>query len=400
MVVKQSMLNSMVSRDLRWTEQELSTSVTSIIEGVVQSAAQALLGVINPKYVIVGVTYAPPGPSSFVQYTGSTYVGNTTNLTNSFTTNESISVSIGSKIKGWLNGSVTGTSTTSLTQASTNSSSTTISGQSSLADKTQGTPDAFNPVNHDYDIIWLWLNPLLQLTVNPGNPNSLVWNGYAYDMADSGIIDIYPVFVGYLNGHFGPDASTASELARTWSVGQTWPSGDGPGLTNADFAQILGADPFSNSSYTVSLGSGGTTADGRFTLSGGATGVSQSFAYEQAGPGNGGGLTQQYSNTYSQSSTAAQGSSYTTQQSFGLQEHFGATLFGIGVTNNLKQSQTLTWMNQAQTSITNTQTETDMLSITGPPCTGSPCAPPYSGPPEFAVYQDNLYGTFMFNPIN
>lgn len=50
--------------------------------------------------------------------------------------------------------------------------------------------------------------------------------------------------------------------------------------------------------------------------------------------------------------------------------------------------------------ITDTNMQTDQLQITGPGCTGSPCNPAYSGPGEFDVYQDNIYGTFMFWPVN
>ena len=32
-------------------------------------------GIIHPKYVVVGVTYAPPGPQSYVDYTNSVTVG-------------------------------------------------------------------------------------------------------------------------------------------------------------------------------------------------------------------------------------------------------------------------------------------------------------------------------------
>src|SRR4051794_37111711 len=42
-------------------------------------------GLINPKYIIVGVTYAPPGPQSNVSYADSTMVGTTTNLSSSYT---------------------------------------------------------------------------------------------------------------------------------------------------------------------------------------------------------------------------------------------------------------------------------------------------------------------------
>lgn len=360
-------------------------------------------GVINPKYVIVGVTYAPPGPNSYVQYTNSTYVGNTTSLSSSFSQGYSISTSVAGKIKAWgVSTGFTGTSSSTATESSNGSSTVTLSMQSTLADKTTGTPDAFNPVNHDYDIVWLWLNPLVTLTLNPANPNILTWNGYAYDTADNNIVDVYPVYVGQLNGDFAMDPSTQAELSRSWATGQVWPNGEGPALTTVDYATILAADPFSNSSYAVSIApssSPSTTEDGRFTLSGGSGGNAQSFDYVQA-PNNGGSLTQQYTNTYTDSQTTSVGGSLSFQQVFGLEEKFDGTFFGIGLSYDLKQSATLTWSHSSTQSMTNTATETDMLSISGPSCTGSPCSPAYSGPPEFQVFQDNLFGTFMFNPIN
>ncbi len=363
-------------------------------------------GVVNPKYVIVGVTYAPPGPNSYVQYTATTLVGNTTTLSSSFSANESLSVSVGSSggVKGWSNGQVTGTTSTAFTQAYSNSSAITVSGQSSQSDKTLGTPNAFSPVTHDYDLVWLWLNPLVVYRANPANPNSLTWKGYGFDMADQPAIDVYPVYVGYLNGHFGPlNAADARVLSRSWATGQTWPSGEGPGLTPSDLASILGSDPFSNSNYTINLNYGAnpvTTTDGRFSLSGGANANSQTFAYTQSASGGGAGLTQQYSTIYSNTSTLNNGTTYTTQQAFGIDERFNGNFFVASVTYDLKQSQMFTWTTQTQASLTTTNTQSAMLSITGPPCSGSPCNPAYAGPAEFDVYQDNLYGTFMFNPVH
>ena len=58
------------------------------------SASAAAMGFINPKYVVVGVTYAPPGSSSSVQYTNTTSVGSTTTISNSFTSGVGFSVSV------------------------------------------------------------------------------------------------------------------------------------------------------------------------------------------------------------------------------------------------------------------------------------------------------------------
>jgi hypothetical protein len=64
------------------------------------------------------------------------------------------------------------------------------------------------------------------------------------------------------------------------------------------------------------------------------------------------------------------------------------------------QKWTLTWENVSTASSTVMSTQTDTGQITGPPCVGTtaPCNPQYTEPHEFAVYQDNLYGTFMFWP--
>lgn len=363
-------------------------------------------GYVDPKYVVVGVTYAPPGPSSYVQYTSGTTLATTKSTSSSFSSGKTVSVQIsnGTGIEGWASGHVTISNSTSVTQALAQSSSVTLSLSSQFATKTPGTPNAYSPVNHDYDIIWLWLNPVALYTITPNQSNLIQWNGYGYDTTDQPALDIWPVYVGYLNGDFGAlDPSDAKVLGRAWAAGQTWPSGQGPGLTSSDYAQILHADPFASSSYAVTLASNvspATTTDGRFTISGGASGTAQTFVYKQALPGDSP-INQTFGNTYSSSSTLGQSTTTTTTETFGIDVAFTSTIFIDSLSEDLKYSQTLTWTDMASTSDTTTATQIDSLSITGPPCTATtlPCVPTYSGPPEFDVYQDNIYGSFMFNPI-
>jgi hypothetical protein len=61
-------------------------------------------GYINPKYVIVGVTYAPPGPQSYVTYQNSTLVSNTSQISQTFGAGYSFSVNVKSSggVSGWL----------------------------------------------------------------------------------------------------------------------------------------------------------------------------------------------------------------------------------------------------------------------------------------------------------
>src|SRR5579872_1395843 len=205
------------------------------------SGPTLIQGFIHPKFVVVGVTYAPPGPSSFVQYSDSTTFGSTTTNASSFTSDISFSVSASATISAWVilgsaGTKVTASESNDWTQGSSSSNTVTLSKQTTIAEKTMGTPNAFSPVNHDYDIIWLWLNPLVIYTAGgypsaPTSPISLQWNGYGYDPADQPGVDVYGVYVGYLNGHFGDNPSTDAVLARSWQTGLIWPAGDGPAIS-------------------------------------------------------------------------------------------------------------------------------------------------------------------------
>lgn len=81
--------------------------------------------------------------------------------------------------------------------------------------------------------------------------------------------------------------------------------------------------------------------------------------------------------------------------------------FLAGFTLELTESNTLSWTNTAQQSITNSTTLKQAFQDQGPPCNNvvayqGPCVPDYSAsgqPGEFFVYQDNVYGTFMFAPV-
>jgi hypothetical protein len=369
----------------------------------------AAAGFVNPKYVVVGITYAPPGPSSSVQYTGTTSVGNTTTIANSFANDVGFSVSVKATIQGWgAGGSVTGTSSTDYTQGSNSSTTTTFSKLTSLAYKTAGTGNAFSPVASDYDTIWLWLNPVVLLTYTPATSKTtadIQWNGFGYDTTDpSGKEqpDVYPVLVGWLNGHFGSSASINKILARGWvSPTMIWPAGQGPGLTSTDIANIIAADPLTGT-YTLLDSFPSTTSDGRFTIMPG-TNSPNPIPYTQAGPGNGGGLTAIYSTTQTNTESVAQGTSHTFKQAFGMQEVFSGKVFDIGLTTTLNQTDTLTWTHSWLNTLTTTTTLQDALSVTGPSCPApppGPCSPVYAGPGQFLLYQDNQFGTFLFYPAN
>jgi hypothetical protein len=365
-------------------------------------------GYVGPKYVVVGVSYAPPGPASFVQYATSRSFGTTTSLSDSFSSTTSIEVSLshGLEIPGLLDSTVTVSGSTAHTQSRTNSSSVTLSVQNLFTTRLAGTPNAFSPVNHDYDIVWIWLNPVMLFTVTPappGFPSAVTFNGYGYDMADQPAMDIWPIEVGYLNGHFGPlPFQDASVLARTWASNQQYPPGMGPGLNADDFANILRSVPFATPGYTVTpdlTSSPVTTTDGRFTIAGVANGSAQNFVYRQPAPG-GVPLTQSLTNTYTDTSTVSRSTSYQTQIKFGVSFHLEGKFLAKWKAT-LKIEETLNFMHGRGTSVTATGSQINSLSVTGPPCGSNtpPCSPVYTGPSQFDVYQDNIFGTFMFHPV-
>lgn len=361
-------------------------------------------GFINPKYIIVGVTYAPPGNQSTVTYLNSKLVGNTTDISHSFSDTTTLSISVKKGIEGWkasgidAQAHVTVGETTAYTHGTSDTSTVTINKTTSQSDLTRGPANSFVGIDHDYDIIWLWLNPLLIMSYDPNRPNAITWNGYGFDPDDQPDVDILPVFVGWLNGDIPIPSNVAGVLARTWAANQVWPAGQGPGLTGpglgTDFDQIVRSDPFWQCTPTPA--NCPTSVDlTRFTLS-----DNQNMVYEQPPPG-GQPITQTYMLTYVNTSTQGHGTSSSFSQEFSMEEEFGGHIFGLGVTTTIKEANKMQWDQKENKSITQTQTEQSTATITGPTCTvsGNSCNPLYDGPVEFSVYQDNQYGTFMFFPV-
>lgn len=358
-------------------------------------------GYINPKYVILGVTYAPPGPNSYVSYANSTLVSSTTSINKSFLSGYSISVSLATttKLPGFANGSITATKTNAYTQSENTTSSVTISKTTAESDETPGPTNPYIGINHDYDIIWLWLNPIDRFTVYEdasGGVSKVAWNGYGYSTLDPARIDVYPVYVGELNGDLAISSSDAKVLARGWAANEIWPSGQGPGLTETDFQTIEQADPYwdctPNPPQCPTY-----PASSRYTQVNNDT----NLVYQQA-PVGGQPQTQTYTETYTNTSTSGSGTTTTNKQIFGVEASYSGSIFLADFKKTLAEQSTLQWTRSINTSITSTNTSSAKASITGPPCavSGSSCNPIYTGPTEYDIYEDDFYGTFFFNPVN
>ena len=342
------------------------------------------LGFISPKYKVMGIAYAVPGESSYVQYTDTNMLGTSTSTSSSYsynvTTAESVCGSTGSDtVCGNGNGvAVTGTYTNAFTQESDTSSSFAVNQTTSFVDKI--SPLTGPALDHGNDMIYVWVNPNVWYTVTaPGAP--LQWNGFTYDLSDdSNNMEVIPLRLSELLNPSTIDAYYQGRLKRAWALSNT--DGSGPAITNQDLLNIAAQDPFSNSGYTVTLGSDyKTTTDNRFTLANNDGELYYTPGYVNA-----------YNWSYTGTTTAGQGAKTTYSDGFSLEEKFAASFFWEALSYDMKQSTTFEWVDQWNKNTTNMTGESATVQIVGP--TGS-----YSGPEEFNVYVDNIYGTFMVFPV-
>jgi hypothetical protein len=359
-------------------------------------------GRIGPKYVVLTVTYAPPGSGSSVTYLNTTMLGTSLALSSSFMNNltQTTTVNAGFKIFGIGFGG-SSTTTTQYTQETDTSSSIAVNQTATLSTIIPGPSNSALGLNHDVDLIWLWLNPVWDFTLNS---NSLAWTGFEFDLHDpAGDMDVLAVPVAFLNGHQPMPANIADVLARRWAsriictVGTTGCGADGtadPGLNASDFAAILTADPFANPAYVINIPAGSNcTADGRFCRT-----TNQDLLYSPPAAG-GQPTTQTFSMVRQVTATQGQGASDTRQVGFSgdLNASLGVSLskdFMLSFGADLKSGNTLTATNKWNTLTTEQAGQTATVTVKGPAVTDN-----YTGPVEFEVFQDNIYGTFMFGFI-
>ena len=169
-----------------------------------------------------------------------------------------------------------------------------------------------------------------------------------------------------------------SVLARSWDT-----SGVGA-LTTADYEAILALDPLAaSSSYNPN-----TDATHRYDLQAGYV-----FNYEPAAEGNNP-ITETFSVAAQSTSSAGQGAS--TSYSVGASLTADAEVnFIVAFGANVKVSDTITNTSKWSSVVNSSTTKTASLSITGPAYTDN-----YTGPIQIQVWRDNIYGSFMFFPVN
>lgn len=316
------------------------------------------------KYQILGVDYAPPGAQSYVNYTTNNTRG--TSTSNSSTYANTVSVSVSN-----LHDTIDGTG--SYTQESDSTSSITVEGSTTSGIIVRGPANSSVGVDHDYDIIWVWLNPIIELDVN--SATSLQWAGYTYNPNDPvNEMDVVGIPVVELKSPSLMPEGLVEALARSWDTAS--PPGQAA-LTAADYATILDADPFEvNASFNPN-----TDSTGRFTLQSG-----ESFQYLPPPPG-GQPTTETYSLNSQSTSSAGQGAKYSYSVGISSEGSFFDLI-------SLKTADTYTATDSWSSTVTNTTGQIASLSITGPSASDN-----YTGPINIQVWRDNIYGSFMFYAV-
>ena len=378
-------------------------------------------GYINPKYVVAGVLYSPPGSRSTAVYTNSTMVSNTSSIMQSFTSSTTVSTSTQvlsgvptpTGVFAWLNGTETQTSSNTETQVAQNNLTVTATLNTSSGTTIPGPATDYIGLNHDYDIIKVWINPVLLFTVYnttmPGE-TAVGWWGYGSSALDTTApIDIWPIPVGCLNGDFPQtDSACASPLSafqRPWAANENWPAGQGPGLTQTDLDNILAADPWGTCHPNLPVGSTACpTYSAGFLFPNFSLSDQTQLTYIQPLPG---GLPS--SNSYQVSTTNSQTQGSTTastySQTWGYEFDQVGTGFLSAFSSKLSFSQTLTWSYSYTTTALIANTMTGTANIVGPACAGNPCNPSYPPSPNtfgnvtaFDIFIDARFGTFAFLP--
>ncbi|MFC4314241.1 hypothetical protein ACFPN2_34575 [Steroidobacter flavus] len=329
-------------------------------------------GAIFPKYQVLGVDYAPPGASSSVSYSANFVRGTSQTIGSSFKDQTQVSLSthgefeIG-KVGVGLNTNITSLYSQQTDYNSTDSWSVTTTG----GDIIRGPASSAAGVDHDYDIVWIWLNPAINLILT--GPASITWNGYSYNTADPvNEMDVLFLYVYELKDPSRIPANVASRLARSWDQ-----SGVG-GLNATDYATILASTPFgANPAYDPN-----TDTSGRYTLQ-----IGQTFNYIPAPPG-GQPVTQTFSTTTQSTSTSGSGSEITRSVSTSIENKLG---FKSKAEIALKLTDTVTTVSKQSSSQTTTAGQTASFSITGPQASDN-----YTGPTAIQIWRDNIYGSYMF----
>jgi len=387
------------------------------------SATLQLYGNLLPKYMLLSLMYAPPGHSSNFTYQTTSTLGTSTNITSSFTSGaqSSLTVSVGASVPCGgsssggnnssgggkpqpvcANGSSGSTQGSGFTQEQDSSNSVAVSQKTGFTLAISGPQsndcepqydgltvaqaDALG-LDHNYDQFIVWLNPAVNVGGAPGG--ALYWTGYQSNSEDEPNENYVLLNVNWLEDqNFLSDGANSApqycweyvpgvitELGRGWDT--SLPTTES-GISESDLSTILKVEPYVNDPHASTTQIDTT----RYTNMG-----LPDFLYE---------TNQNYENLsecYTTSFSQMLGYKDTYSETMG--SSFSFSVLGGVISASLSNTSTMTTVSGSSNTRSQEVGECVNFTLVGP-IVGSG----YSGPSNFQLYQDNIYGTLMLNPVN
>jgi hypothetical protein len=337
-------------------------------------------GTILPKYQVVGLTYAPPGAKSTAAYSDGFQSGTSNTTTSSFKAGVTVATTVtaGVDLFGILNGATTNTFTAGWEQLQSSTNTATVADTYSTGLVVPGPLSSALGVDHDYDTVYIWLNPAVDLVVYPTGVDFVGYNWDARDTITG--MDVVSLTIGQLRGTQAiTDTTLKARLNRTWDSALG-------ALTSVDFLAIAVSDPF----YNTPSFNPNTDTSHRYELPNSQDLI---FNYIPAAPG-----AQPTSETYTSSytTTSTAGKSASTTYTLGYSVEGGASAaFLVALSGKIKVTNTFSYTSGWSSNITSGTSQAANFTIVPPLATDN-----YTGPTAMQVWKDNLYGTFMFYPEN
>lgn len=314
----------------------------------VQPSNQPLSSTGKVSYILLTIVYAPPGTNggksaSSVNYSSGSTIGSSSTISSSFKSSISAGLTFKSGSGADANSSTFGVST---------STETKDSSQVDIKKTTTYTISVNGPstdgISHDEDLYYLWLNPQIVITVDP-------WNNSTWELGSTSST----MLIQYARGGWLRNPSTMpAGLQQDFTAA---------GMTTADYATILSANPFANGSAAID--------PNRYLP------TTQSFPYNPPDTATdpiplGG---------YTQTNTVTNTITHEVTHTYGVSAGFDLSIDGIG----LKDDSSLEWTDTQTDVSVNASTQSAAVSVSGP-------AFGYNGPEDVLVYWDTIYNSFLF----
>ena len=324
----------------------------------------ALTSSLYPKYKVLSIIYAPPGNGSTVNYSVGSGWGTVSTISHSFSNNVDLVASVGSQATPW-----SGSIGLGWSQTTVDEKSIAITSMQTVNDHWTNTTEG---INHDQDIIEIWLNPKADLTFS--SPAQATWSltNNPGDPATAQVgADVIYLTVAQLMGR--------APISNPYMVAQlqrNWPGGGaltGPG-TDTDFFNIAKQDPYFalGGDYAANTF---TPDPARFTLA--------NCPKINYGPASGSVVQ---TSGYTAQSQTEDNTKKAFTESYSVTASVGNNLTGL---ISLGVADKMTWTNSYLHGDSKTSATSADLLIVQPP-------PTWQGPTGVVVYTDNLYGTFLF----